>query len=163
MQAIETPQDVMTSAVLTAIRAGEEHTCAITSTAEVACWGHNGLGELGDGTFGDSANPVRATIASVSALELGTYQTCAVAGGLPYCWGLNDAGQLGIGTLDNAGVPTRVAASTGFAAATTVAAGDRFSCGLDPTGAVWCWGDTLFGQLGVGLGWTATSREVAFP
>ncbi|MDE0194993.1 MAG: RCC1 domain-containing protein [bacterium] len=38
--------------VSTASRAGEGHACAMEADGSVSCWGANGFGQLGDGSFG---------------------------------------------------------------------------------------------------------------
>ncbi len=43
---------------LTAIAAGAYHTLAMTETGELLAWGHNGFGQLGDGTRRDRFVPV---------------------------------------------------------------------------------------------------------
>ncbi|WP_298402727.1 hypothetical protein [uncultured Chloroflexus sp.] len=42
----------------TAIAAGVEHTCALTTADEVWCWGDDYYGQPGDGTTTDSSVPV---------------------------------------------------------------------------------------------------------
>ena len=87
---------------VTAIAAGETHTCALVSECGVKCWGDNVYGELGDGTRANgSVMPVNVIGLSggVIAIAAGGLHTCALVGtGRPYCWGLDGVGELGIGT-----------------------------------------------------------------
>ena len=78
-----------------AISAGGIHTCAIKTNGDVACWGFNSTGQLGNGTNIDSNLPVPVVIAgSVTAVSAGTNHTCALkTNGDVTCWGQNLYGQ----------------------------------------------------------------------
>ncbi|MBC7227797.1 MAG: chromosome condensation regulator RCC1 [Thermoflexales bacterium] len=138
-----------------AIAAGEAHTCALTRSGAVWCWGSNGGGELGDGTTTDRPTPVRVVGlgSDVVAIAAGWAHTCALtAGGEVRCWGAN-VGQLGDGTTTDRPTPVGVMGLEKGVAA--VAAGGLHTCALSTDGGVRCWGQNQYGQLGDG---TTTDR-----
>jgi alpha-tubulin suppressor-like RCC1 family protein len=72
------------------------------------------------------------------------------------CWGDNSSGQLGSGsTASSSNVP--VAVSGLSSGVDTVAAGDAHTCAVTKAGAVKCWGDNSYGQLGDG---SATNSNI---
>ncbi|MEM6928554.1 MAG: CARDB domain-containing protein, partial [Myxococcota bacterium] len=143
------------------LAAGGRQTCAVSDTGAIRCWGIGQYGVLGYGNtddIGDNETP--ASVGDlplgrpVIAVDAGFHHTCAVLDdGAVRCWGRNQSGQLGQGHVDDLGdnetldtVPDIVLG----AAAIDVAAGVYHSCALLDTGAVRCWGDASFGQLGYG-------------
>ncbi len=133
---------------IVAISAGGFHTCGITTTGGVKCWGSNSSGQLGDGTKFRRTLPVDVTglEAPVASLSAGQFHTCAVlaTGGLK-CWGSNTFGQVG---ASGTAVPTPVDALGLTSGIASVAAGHFHTCALTTTGGVKCWGtpeDNLLG------------------
>jgi alpha-tubulin suppressor-like RCC1 family protein len=142
--------DGLSSGVV-AIEAGRSHTCALTNSGAVKCWGYNEDGELGDGTMISRLTPVLVSGLSsgVKAINVGRYHTCAInSSGAAICWGYNVDGQLGDGTTTNRLVPVPVnSLSSGVAA---IAAGIAHTCAITNVGAVKCWGENEEGALGDG-------------
>ncbi len=150
-----TPVDVvgLTSGVV-AVSVGAAHTCALTSTGGVKCWGYNGNGQLGDGTTNQTA---RVTPSDVPALTAGVVAMSAASGDSTCvlttaagvkCWGRNDAGQVGDGTTTNPRTsPTDVLGLTGVI---SLSSAEHQTCALTSGGGVKCWG-VGFGSTPVGL------------
>lgn len=70
------------------VTTGQFHSCAITATGDVTCWGRNNEGQLGDGTRRDRETPVWTRVRQAVDVDAGAWQTCAtLEGGRARCWG----------------------------------------------------------------------------
>jgi alpha-tubulin suppressor-like RCC1 family protein len=142
--------------VAASVAAGSYHTCAVTPTGGVMCWGRNDRGQLGDGTTTNrwTPAPVTGLSVAVAAVTAGRHHTCALTtGGGVVCWGYNSDGQLGDGTTAQHLTPVPVGGlGSGVAA---IAAGAYHTCALTTGGGVVCWGANGYGQVGDG---TTTPR-----
>jgi alpha-tubulin suppressor-like RCC1 family protein len=95
-----------------AVDGGAWHTCALTGSSKLRCWGGNEFGQLGNGTTRDRSTPGSAIQGLVfDQMTTGGLHTCGltVFEGQAYCWGSNSAGQLGDGTTTTRLTPTPVA------------------------------------------------------
>src|ERR1039458_7961694 len=136
----------------TAITAGVFHTCALTSTGTVKCWGDNGSGELGNGTTTSSSTPVEVSgLTGAIAIAASGYHTCALTStGTVNCWGDNEYGELGNGTTTSSSNPVKVSGLSGLSGVSAIAAGVFHTCALMSAGTVKCWGYNAYGELGNG-------------
>ncbi|HRE02280.1 MAG TPA: hypothetical protein PLV68_13335, partial [Ilumatobacteraceae bacterium] len=139
-----TPQVVPDVAGATAVAVGARHACAVTA-AGVSCWGANGSGQTGTGTFSSaerSAHLVARTEGSVT-VSAGARHTCAVLrDGTVWCWGDDTFGQLGNDAASTASQPLP-GAVIGVTSAVAVSAGAGHSCASrapEAGGGTWCWG-----------------------
>ncbi|MBN2084613.1 MAG: hypothetical protein JW748_05260 [Anaerolineales bacterium] len=130
----------------------EDHTCAVIADGAVRCWGYNQFGQLGDGTHISRSVPVavQGLSGQAAAVVAGWGHTCVLvsAGGIQ-CWGNNEYGQLGYGEeaferLTPVIIPELQSGVIGLSAA-----GGQ-TCALRTGGAVQCWGNNKYGQLGDG-------------
>jgi alpha-tubulin suppressor-like RCC1 family protein/uncharacterized protein YjdB len=134
---------------LTAVSAGDLHSCGLATDGSAWCWGGDQADQLGDSTATNSSSPV-ATKGGLkfAALSSGYAHNCALtASSIAYCWGDNASGELGDGTTSHRRLPVAVGGGLTFS---SVSSGQDHSCGLTAAGAAWCWGNNFSGQLGNG-------------
>jgi alpha-tubulin suppressor-like RCC1 family protein len=143
-----TPVAVRNLSGVSALSAGESHTCALAGGA-VRCWGTDTAGELGKGTVASGWDPGTVPSLVATAAGAGQRHSCALTpGGGVKCWGMNDWAQLGTGAV---GAPSLdpVSATT-IPDAAALALGWAYGCVRHGAGAVTCWGENVNGQLGRG-------------
>ena len=161
VSATPTPLSGLTRPALS-LAAGDRHTCALTTTGEVSCWGANDAGQLGDGSLLDRGRAVgvQGLRADLIRIAAGENHSCALSvEGAVRCWGKNASGQLGDGTF----VPRRRATPMrGRVNAAEISAGGRHTCAVTTAGEVECWGANDWGQLGTGAP-TARSKPRRVP
>ncbi len=153
-----TPHAVPGGLVLKDIAAGQNHVCALTPTGAAWCWGRNQNGELGSGETGSGSDvPVAVNGGRTFArLTAGYDHTCALAStGESFCWGDNASGQIGDGTSggwrdDHSVVRAAPVVVAGGHEFVELGGGFQHTCGLTATGAAYCWGYNLSGQVGDG-------------
>ena len=133
------------------VAAGTSHSCALTATGTVKCWGSNQYGQLGNGaTPGSmSTSPVDVTgVTGAVEVTAGDFHSCAlIDDGSVRCWGFGGRGELGDGTGVSSSTPVTV---EGIHTATDISQGLAHTCVLLPGGSAKCWGYNLWGSLGDG-------------
>ena len=140
------------------IVAGTNHTCVLATDGTVWCWGQNGNGNLGDGTFLIRGIPVQALLGTTAVMiSAGGSTTCAsLSDDSLKCWGKGNSGQIGNNaTLLSNATPvytSLVPASLSVPGSFTVGhleIGSAHSCAISVLGDAWCWGDVADGRLGI--------------
>lgn len=106
----------------------------------------------------------RTTAEGIASVTAGGGHTCALTrDGVAWCWGdtWNAATGTGVRSRYSGLVsPTRVATTERFV---RIAAGADHTCAMNALGAVWCWGDNRFGQIGSGNLYEASPWRIALP
>eukprot|EP01083_Nonionella_stella_P184285 668612_1 len=150
------------------VAAGAQHSCALSTTGSVKCWGMNNYGQLGIGNtlskghyvgemgsslppvvLGSSFNPVKIVVQS--------YSSCALSdANAVKCWGKNNKGQLGYGDVqrrgDDAGEMGDNLATVDLGSlfyTEDMQAGHSHVCAISTSDEVKCWGGNTFGELGL--------------
>ena len=147
------------SSGVTQLSVGTSHSCAVTNTNGLKCWGNGSYGRLGDGTTNQRSTPVEIfpSGSGVIAVSLGDVSSCAlITDGSVQCWGRNSSGQLGTGDTTDSLSPTPVPTLTSGVVAISVGENNvlggqaSHACALMTDGSVQCWGDNSAGQIGDG-------------
>lgn len=132
---------------------GGGHMCGLARDGRAWCWGEGSWGQLGAGDSVSSTEPVPVTGGHrFAVISAGYDRTCAVdtEGGV-WCWGESaaraEAAGLKAHSERHRAEPTLV---EGAPPLTTITAGYFHACGLDIENRAWCWGDDVYGELGIG-------------
>jgi alpha-tubulin suppressor-like RCC1 family protein len=138
--------------------AATDHTCAISSTGALSCWGPNDYGQCGQPPSMNNPVYVPMNIAGPSTgvrwsqVGTGNQFTCALdTTGAVWCWGRDGAGELGDGNTGGMdfshAMPEQVPLP---AAATSLYVGELHTCAIVGADA-YCWGYNGGGALGGGF------------
>ena len=123
------------------------HTCAVSCSDKISCWGDNRYGQLGSNNINLTENQIE--MRDVKQISAGGGHTCALKNnGTVFCWGLNKHGQLG--NLFNSGTqnPNPIPLNVDISNVKQISAGGGHTCALKNDGSVSCWGLNEYGQLG---------------
>ena len=128
------------------VSVGDNHTCAVSKSDAVFCWGSNESGKVGMSgsviTLFKAFNLFRITATQVSA---GNHHTCALkVDSTVICWGSGSEGQLGLGS-GNTNSTTTIPNLNNVVQISTK--GD-YTCALNTDSKVLCWGDNEYGRAG---------------
>lgn len=131
--------------------------CAVLNSGAVSCWGGNGYGELGNGTFATSLVPVAVSgITNAVSITMGDEHVCVLlADQTVRCWGGNGNGQLGDSTTDNRNTPVT---PVDLGAVKQISSSDYTTCAVLVDDTVKCWGSNPAGMIGNG-----NSNDVSTP
>ncbi|AKU93977.1 BNR repeat domain protein [Labilithrix luteola] len=156
--------NLVSAADLAAVACGNEHTCVLTRTGGVRCWGSNRLGQLGIGNTEAREHAVDTLAPSSASRQIvaGDDYTCVVSSsGAVQCWGLV------YGTVSPLGAPPDGVLrpnNVNLGPAAFLAAGAHHVCARMLDNHLRCWGANSAGQIGDG---TRTDRadpvDVPFP
>lgn len=104
---------------VTYVSSGGSHICA-GNTDLLKCWGDNSRGAL----------DIPKNMSNFSQVSSGFMHACAVTNGQVICWG-------GEGLIKNVNPPKKMTEPK------AICAGGTFSCGIDNSGAIACWGEKI--------------------
>ena len=121
----------------------------------MSCWGWGTYGQLGNGATSDKSTPTLTsslgTGRTAVALSSGGSHTCAILdNGAVSCWGEGSDGRLGNGGTSDKSTPTLTSSLGTGRTAVALSSGGFHTCAILDNGAVACWGDGAYGQLGNG-------------
>ena len=156
-EASSSPRTVVGGSAAQMITTLNHHTCVVTGSDDLKCWGRNDDGQLGDNSTDNAAIATDVYGASGSWISAGGAHSCVVdrQNDELICWGDNQFGKLGGG--DDESDPQRrvvtlrsISPDEPLEGVVQVGSGSGHSCALDKHNDLWCWGRNHNGQLGRG-------------
>ena len=155
------PVAVKDSTRFAALSVGSTHTCGISTTGRLWCWGRNADRELGADSSGSQYDfPLPVAIADTTgfiSVAVGGLHTCARGVSVTYCWGSDKYGQIGDRTLSatDDSLPTPMDSTLGL---TSLAADSASTVALAIGNKAYWWG-----TRGANLGAPAAADRSVLP
>ena len=156
------------------VAVGQNHTCALTVTNEIRCWGDNVFGQLGApspscGLRDCSPVPIAVQcpageVCKFRSVAAGGDHTCAVdTNGKAWCWGEDGSPAAGLSSFGSLPRHThrRTPAFTDLGVPADFVAIDTdfgHTCAVSAAQDVFCWGANFSGQLGAPLAILSTTN-----
>jgi alpha-tubulin suppressor-like RCC1 family protein len=137
--------------LVAAVAVGASNMCVELPGHTAACCGYDAEGQDGIGSTMTVSTPTAVSgLTGVKAIAASGLTSCAILSDTSVqCWGNDYEGELGVGNLTNLQSTTPVAVS-GLTGVSALAMGGNHTCALLSGGAVECWGENTYGQLGNG-------------
>jgi len=142
------------------ISASKDHTCALTQTGHAWCWGKGGNGRLGDNGTTNKNTPVevQGSYADWTEISAGYAATCGIRAGHLWCWGNRSDYIIPDGGATSGTQMTPVEELSLFDDWLNISIQQQNACAIrTTTGKFYCWGLNDKGQVGDGVGTTATT------
>lgn len=130
------------------VATGDQHAVLLKADGTVWTWGYNNAGQVGNGTFVNSFEPIKVdSLENVVAIAANyNYSMALKADGTVWTWGYNGHGELGNGTTSSSSIPVQVSGLTDIK---SIAAGYLHAFAIKEDGTVWGWGYNSHYQLGI--------------
>jgi alpha-tubulin suppressor-like RCC1 family protein len=152
---------------IVSVATGLYHSCVLTESHQIYCWGDNAHGQLGSGNRTTLLPWAGSEISIPSvqrpiAIAAGDDHSCALLEDFTYsCWGSNRSGQIGSGTIGSDQLtPAQPRSLPNDELAVMIRAGANHTCVLSGNGKSFCWGQNGFGQLGNGQSFDTTAPQL---
>lgn len=132
------------------VSVGYHHIAIVKMDGSLWMWGSNTYGQLGNGTYTASTEPIKI-MDNVQSVSLGEVHSAAIKeDGSLWTWGCNFSGQLGIGKLDNGKLPDNSNVPIKIMdGVKSVSFGTENGAAIKQDGSLWMWGYDGHGQMGL--------------
>ncbi|RYZ93260.1 MAG: hypothetical protein EOP06_01545, partial [Proteobacteria bacterium] len=156
------------------ITQGYFHSCGVTASGDLYCWGDNDASQMGQGaatggSAGGQMTPIKVPLpGKVREAHAGNDFMCALLiDGRVFCWGRNSNGQAGVGNTNTPVVsPTEITTAYDGTSSTVLAGqfrarrlsvGSATVCAIGDIGTAYinvtlCWGENGYANAKLGLG-----------
>jgi alpha-tubulin suppressor-like RCC1 family protein len=154
LQARSTPAKINSFEWIVSVSAAVRFSVALDTYGKIYVWGTNDNGLLGGGTAAVRYELGEVKLENVVEVSAGDKHSMALTeDGDVYTWGDNTYNQLGVGSSTSyASVPVKV---EGMSEVKQISAGKAHCLALTEDGAVYAWGENIYGEVGngdVGMG-----------